>query len=268
MRLPWLACYKFPQKGIRYPGGVGEMAVTNTLKTLRRGRCRGALAALALASLSAGCSTERIFGSSPAPDAGSSASASADKPSMAGRLADFFSSKPSPSAGVSSDNLGVNPANLFCPPVDVRQGAATLTIPPGSTDAFNLRYQGTIAEMARECNVSSGVMRMKVGVQGRLLLGPAGGAGALEVPLRFAVVHEGPEPKTIASKFYKVPVTIPEGRPNVPFLHVDEDISFPMPPGADITMYVVYVGFDPLGDKQQPAKKPPPKTAARPAPAR
>ena len=158
--------------------------------------------------------------------------------------------------------------NLYCPPVDVRQGAATLTVPPGEPDAFNLRYQGTINEMARECSVTAGVMRIKVGVQGRILLGPVGGPGALEIPLRFAVVHEGPEPKTILSKFYKVPVTIPEGKPNVAFLHVDEDVSFPMPPDTDIHMYVVYVGFDPIGDKQQPAKKPPPKTAAKPAPAR
>lgn len=243
------------------------MAVIDTLKRSRQGRYAGALAVLMLAGLSAGCSTERIFDSSaPAPDAGSAASASANT-SMTSRLTNFFSSKPS-GESISSANLGVNPADLYCPEVDVRQGASTLTIPPGDTNAFNLRYQGTINEMARECSVTSGVMRIKVGVQGRILLGPAGGPGALEVPLRVAVVQEGAEPKTILSKFYKVSVTIPEAKPSVPFLHVDDDITFPMPPGADIHMYVVYVGFDPLGDKQQPAKKPPPKTAAKPAPAR
>ena len=123
--------------------------------------------------------------------------------------------------------------------------------------------------MARECKVTDGVMRIKVGIQGRILLGPAGGPGALEVPLRYAVVQEGPEPKTIVSKFYKVPVTIPEGRPNVPFMHIDEDVSFPMPTQSEAIMsYVVYVGFDPIGEKQQPAKKPAPKPAPKPVPAR
>jgi hypothetical protein len=107
---------------------------------------------------------------------------------------------------------------------------------------------------------------MKVGVQGRILLGPAGGPGKLDVPMRYAVVKEGPEPKTILSKYYKFSVAIPDGQTQVPFTHIDEDISYPMPPGSDIDSYVVYVGFDPIGEKPQPAKKPPAKPA--PAPAR
>lgn len=155
-------------------------------------------------------------------------------------------------------------ANENCPPVDVRQGASTLTVPPGSADAFSLRYQGTIGEMARECRVTGGIMRIKVGVQGRVLVGPAGGGGQLEVPMRYAVVKEGPEPKTVVSKFYKVAVTIPDGQPNVAFTHVDDDVAFPLPPDNDLAAYVVYVGFDPIGDRQ-PAKKPAAKRAAKPA---
>jgi hypothetical protein len=70
-------------------------------------------------------------------------------------------------------------------------------------------------------------------------------------------VREGPEPKTVLSKFSKVPVTIPEGSPNVIFTHVDGDIAFPIPPGLEIEAYVVYVGFDPLAEKQAPAKRQP-----------
>jgi len=154
-------------------------------------------------------------------------------------------------------------AESICPPVDVRAGASTLSVPPGNSDALALRYQGSIGELARECNVSGGVMRMKVGIEGRVLVGPAGGPGQLDMPLRYAVVKEGPEPKTVVSKFSKIQVAIPEGRPNVLFTHVDNDIAFPMPPGLDIEAYVVYVGFDPVGDKPQPAKKP-----ARSAPRR
>ncbi len=119
--------------------------------------------------------------------------------------------------------------------------------------------------MARECKVVNGIMTMKVGVQGRILLGPSGGPGTLEVPLRYAVVREGPEPKFILSKFYKVPVSIPEGKPSVAFTHIDEAITFPRPPADEIDSYIVYVGFDPAGEKQQPAKKPAPKPAPKPA---
>ena len=40
-------------------------------------------------------------------------------------------------------------------------------------------------------------MTMKVGVEGRVLLGPAGGPGQVDIPLRMAVVQEGPAPKTV-----------------------------------------------------------------------
>jgi hypothetical protein len=95
------------------------------------------------------------------------------------------------------------------------------------------------------------------------LVGPAGGPGQVEIPLRYAVVREGPEPKTVVSKFSKVAVAIPEGKQNVLFTHVDNDVAFPMPPGIDIEAYVVYVGFDPIGEKQQPAKKPQAKPIRR-----
>ena len=97
-----------------------------------------------------------------------------------------------------------------------------------------------------------------------MLVGPAGGPGQVDVPLRYAVVKEGPEPKTVVSKFSRIQVAIPEGRSNVLFTHVDNDIAFPMPPGFDIESYVVYVGFDPIGEKP-PAKKPAAKPAAKPA---
>ena len=158
-------------------------------------------------------------------------------------------------------------ANQNCPPVNVRQGASTLTLPPGSTDAFSLRYQGTITEMARECRVAGGVMRVKVGVQGRVLVGPAGGSGQIDMPMRYAVVKEGAEPKTVVSKFYRIGVAVPDGQPNVAFTHVDDDVAFPLPPDYDLNAYVVYVGFDPVGEKQQP-KKPAARPAAKPATAR
>jgi hypothetical protein len=239
------------------------MRIAKAEQTYRPLRGAAALAALTLASLSAGCSSG-IFGSASDP-AASSASASASSPSMTSRVTDFFA--PPKLQHVPTDD-SAKLATETCPPVDVRLGASTLTIPPGSADAFSLRYQGTIGEMARECKVANGIMRMRVGVQGRVLVGPAGGGGKIDVPMRYAVVKEGPEPKTVVSKFYKVAVTIPDGQPNVAFTHIDDDVAFPLPSDGDIDAYVVYVGFDPIGEKQQPAKKPAAKPAAKPVAAR
>src|SRR5581483_9155940 len=124
--------------------------------------------------------------------------------------------------------LYASPLDTVCPEVDVRTGTATLTVPPGNTEAFSLRYQGTIGDMARDCKVTNHVMHMKIGVQGRVLVGPAGGPGDVELPLRIAVVQEGPQPRTIVSKLAKVSVSIPDGKTDNSFVHIDSDVSFPV----------------------------------------
>ena len=99
-------------------------------------------------------------------------------------------------------------------------------------------------------------MTMKIGIEGRVLTGPAGGPGTVDVPLRIAVVQEGVDPKPIVSKFGQETVTLASAIDRATFTHIDSDISFPLPkPIGTIDAYVVYVGFDPLG-AQQEKKKP------------
>ncbi len=132
-----------------------------------------------------------------------------------------------------------------------------------SNNTMTLRYQGTIGQMARQCSVAGGIMRIKLGVQGRIILGPAGTAGALDIPMRYAVVKEGPEPRTLATAGFHIPVVVPSDVPSVAFTHVDESIAFPLPSADDLDDTVVYVGFDPLASA--PAAKPQPHGRARPA---
>ena len=148
-----------------------------------------------------------------------------------------------------------------CPTIEIRSGASTYAVGPQgeSPSAINLRYQATIARTARECSVSSGNMTMKVGIQGRIILGPAGAPGQFEVPVRLALVREGIEPKTIWTKLYQVSVMVPPGQTNVPFVHIEEDMAFALPKSDELDAYVVYVGFDPMGAKEVPQKKPAPK---------
>jgi hypothetical protein len=160
---------------------------------------------------------------------------------------------------------GNNPAGpaveIDCPSATVRQGAATLAItePGAEAGPMTTRYQVSIGQIARDCAALGGMMTMKVGVEGRVLLGPAGGPGQVDIPLRMAVVQEGPAPKTVLSKFYKLAVAIPPGQTSVPFMHVEQDLSFPMPRGDALDSYVVYVGFDPQSLSTKPERKPRPK---------
>ncbi len=155
-------------------------------------------------------------------------------------------------------------ADFDCPSVEVRSGASTLTIAdtkPDESGALGLRYQGTIVRTARECSLNAGMVGLKVGIEGRIVLGPAGGPGQIDVPIRLAVVEEGANPKTITTKLYRTTVVIPPDQGNSGFTYVAEDISFPMPRGDTIDKYVIYLGFDPQADqKPRPApRKPAPR---------
>ena len=110
-----------------------------------------------------------------------------------------------------------------------------------------LRYQGSFAQTARSCSRSGPTMTIKLGVQGRIILGPGGGPGQVDVPVRFALVEEGVQPKTIWTKFYRVPVVIGEGQPSISFTHIEDDLTVPMPGKDTLEAYVLYIGFDPMG---------------------
>ena len=192
---------------------------------------------------------------------------------LSGSALDLFSTSSkattasAPGAGGATASADTD---IECPEVSVRTGAATLIIGKNPKEAepapLDVRYQGTIIRTARECHVSAGVMTIKVGIEGRIITGPAGVPGTIDVPLRIAVVQEGVNPKTIVSKFSRETVSIGNAVDRVTFTHIDPDITFPLPqPLAYIDSYVIYVGFDPLG--AQPEKKKPPvkrKPAAKP----
>jgi len=177
----------------------------------------------------------------------------------------------SSSSGASSDLLPAatttsqasatpaTPPDFECPSVEIRSGASTLTITEGAARGSEgaplaLRYQGSIVRTARECIVNAGVVNLRVGIEGRIVLGPAGGPGEVHVPLRIAVVEEGANPKTIVTKLYRTVVAIPPDQGNSSFSYVAEDLSFPMPRGSAIEKYVIYLGFDPQAEPARPAR--------------
>ncbi len=115
-------------------------------------------------------------------------------------------------------------------------------------------------------------MTVKVGVEGRVLVGPKGSAGSVAVPLRIALVQEGPQPKSMWTKFYSIPVNVQQGQTQVTFTHVEDDLTFAIPPSKDLSSYVIYVGYDPQGaaagaktSKKKPAGSDM-KAAAKPKP--
>jgi len=168
----------------------------------------------------------------------------------------------SSSAKAPQTAAGAQP-DVNCPPVDIRRGAGTLAIGPDSEKtALTLKYQIEFTREARDCAVSGNMMVMRVGVEGRVVLGPAGGPGQVNVPLRMAVVRETPSGGTqpVQTKFVLIPVVIGPNQGSAAFAHVEEGLTFPMPtPTAQLDDYIVYIGFDPQSAQIQSEKPAPGK---------
>jgi hypothetical protein len=200
------------------------------------------------------CSTWSLTGGTPSTPPAPSADAAAAPAdgSFTSRVKSLFSGN---SASLKSA------ADVNCPPVEYRQGAATWAVngPAAENSAMSLRYQASFTQTARECLVSDSTLTIKVGIQGRIVLGPAGSAGVINVPLRYALVREDLHPRTLWTRLFTVPVTVPADQLNVTWLHVQEEMTVPRPSPQELEAYVIYVGFDPEGG---------PKAAARPKTAR
>lgn len=208
---------------------------------------------LALAACAGGGNSQGTFGA-PAVDV---------EPGVGTRISDqAVAGVGGPSAAPPSLTVGTGPnaVDYSCPVVDVRTGAGTWQVQGNG----GLKYQATLATLARECAVNGATMTMKVGIEGRVVLGEKGTPGGLSVPIRVAVVQEGPSPKTIATKFFTVPLNIPAGENQLLFSVVEDQLSFPLNNPADVEKYVVYVGFDPKGGNE-PAR--PRTTTTKPRPA-
>jgi hypothetical protein len=142
--------------------------------------------------------------------------------------------------------VGEPKPELNCPQVTIRFGASTYAVAaPGKQAVGNdLRYQASIGKLARECIKTGGEITAHIGIQGRVIAGPAGAPATVEVPLRVAVVLGGIGEKVIATKAYTTTVNMSQDE-SVPFTFVAEDLVYPVPPGRTGDNYIFYVGFDP-----------------------
>jgi hypothetical protein len=143
-----------------------------------------------------------------------------------------------------------------CPPVSIRAGASTYAVAaPGKQPVGNdLRFQATITKTARDCRLNGGDIVARVGIQGRVIAGPAGAPSSVEIPMRIAVVQGGVTEKVIATKAYRTTVAMAEDE-SVPFTLVADDLAYPVPPGGLGDSYIFYIGFDPQSLGPQPKAK-------------
>jgi hypothetical protein len=192
-----------------------------------------------------------------------SVSLAAVSPAAAQSLTDRFKSlfggkSDEPAQTVPAPAPGGPPVeDVDCPSVTVRAGASTYAVAaPGKQAVGNdVRFQATVTKMARECSRNGGEITARIGIQGRVIAGPAGAPTSVEIPLRVAVVIGGVGEKVVASKAYRTTVEMSEGG-SVPFTFVAEDLTYPVPSAAVADSYVFYVGFDPQALSPEPKARP------------
>jgi hypothetical protein len=165
-----------------------------------------------------------------------------------------------PAAPAAPQQLNDRDAELTCPPVQIRSGASTYSVAvPGKEAVGNdIKFLASITRTARQCSLNNGEITAKVGVQGRVIVGPSGAPPTIEVPVRVAVVRGGVGEKIIMTKAYTTTVQIDESG-SVPFSLVAEDVVYPAPTAAENDNYVFYVGFDPQALKPEPKPRAPHK---------
>jgi hypothetical protein len=191
-------------------------------------------------------------------------------PATAQSLSDRFKSLFG--GGAAKDDVPVvNPQQdptpeLNCPPVSIRAGASTYLVgAPGKQAVGNdVRFQGSITRTSRDCTINSGQITARIGIQGRVIAGPAGAPETVEVPMRIAVVQGGVNEKTIATKAYRTTVTMTEDG-STPFTIIADDIVYPAPPPAIGDAYIFYIGFDPQALTPEAKPKAPKKKKSAPA---
>ena len=158
------------------------------------------------------------------------------------------------------------------PPAEAPSGCPTIALLPGTeaqrvtaagqSDNQGVRYQYSLSTVGRECTQAAGRVIIKVGAEGRVLLGPAGSAGRFDVPVRVAIFDDLGG-KVVESRLFKVPATVPAGQSGASFTFVSDAISLALP--GTLKNYSIKVGLDAAGkNPAEPAKA---KRAKRRTPA-
>jgi hypothetical protein len=137
---------------------------------------------------------------------------------------------------------------LSCPEVIIADGGAAMRSQSGP-DSSSLRHQISILKLARECNATGGGgFTLKVGVEGRVLLGPAGSPGGHFATLETRVLRGT---TVVARRAARVGGNIASGQGGTDFSHVEQGIA--VPPGrGDVE---IIVSLNPGGATQARARR-------------
>lgn len=108
-------------------------------------------------------------------------------------------------------------------------------------DGLAIQYRGEITKTARECRIQPNQVTVKYGFAGRVLLGPRGRPGQVQMPLKIHITDRSRN--IVSSQNVTVAVTIPAGNP-VGYFSAVREVSFALPPGVPPGDFKLFIAFD------------------------
>jgi hypothetical protein len=147
--------------------------------------------------------------------------------------------------GEASETRAKDDTLSGCPEVIVDGGAPDIRSPAGA-EAANLRYEIALGRTARECARAGEQFSVKLGVNGSVMLGPAGQPGAYSGNLRIALRRKKDE-QLFSSKTLKVGATVPEGSARGEYSLLVDDLTAPLVSSNPSDDYEIIIGFAPEG---------------------
>jgi len=133
-----------------------------------------------------------------------------------------------------------------CPPLQVEGGQRYVTIYDGNRvgDAASVVNRGEITKTARECQLAMGIVQVKYGIAGRVLLGPKGKPGTFTFPVTMMVLDK--TKNKVKAEPFSVSVTITRENP-IAYFSVVRDVNIPVKEGAVPQDYSISIAFEKKG---------------------
>lgn len=108
-------------------------------------------------------------------------------------------------------------------------------------DGLAIQYRGEITKTARECRIQPNQVTVKYGFAGRVLLGPRGRPGQVQMPMKIHVTDH--TRKIVSTQDVALAVTIPADNP-VGYFSAVRELSFAIPPGVPPGDFKLFIAFD------------------------
>jgi len=178
------------------------------------------------------------------------ASGTSDPADMIGNLAARGAFGGSPPV---AQQAAATETNVICPSTEIKEGGSNYRVYAGAQSSENVRYQYSFGDIARECRVVNGQILIKVGVEGKVLLGPAGQPSSFNVPVFIGVRSEAAGEQMLVSKVYSAAVTIPAGQTQGSFAIISDELAVPFTQENANDDYTVFIGFE--GPGKAPAQR-------------